>query len=332
MHASPDILAEAVARLRAGRLIAFPTETVYGLGADALSDEAVARVFSIKGRPSNNPLIVHVSSPAMARQMVVSRWPDEAERLARAFWPGPLSLVLPKHHRVPLRVTGGGPNVAVRCPDHPLTLALIEAFGSPIVGPSANLSGSLSPTRAQDVREVFSPDDVYVIDGGPCRGGIESTVLMLADGQPIILRPGFIGSEAIEAVLGKPVRTSERTAAPHGEPAPGPGIMGRHYAPNARAVLVDEFTVPKGVEPASIVLVTHRPPTADGTLRIIRMPSRAEDYAARLYAALREADAMAPGLIVVERPPRYGSDSASTAIWRAIHERLERATSEQGTH
>lgn len=330
MHPSPEILAEAVARLRAGRLVAFPTETVYGLGADALSDEAVARVFAAKGRPAHNPLIVHVSGAAMAREMVVSRWPDEAERLARAFWPGPLSIVLPKHHRVPLRVTGGGPNVAVRCPDHPLTLALIEAFGSPIVGPSANLSGSLSPTTASDVREVFSSEQVFVIDGGPCRGGIESTVLMLADDRPRVLRPGFIGAEAIEAVLGRPVGGPEVWSPRGEEPAPGPGILGRHYAPNARAVLVDEFVAPSGVDAASVVLVTHRPPTTPSVVRVVRMPSRAEDYAARLYAALREADVSGPSLIVVERPPRYGQDSASTAIWRAIHERLERATSEHG--
>jgi len=325
---SPEILAEAVARLRAGRLVAFPTETVYGLGADALSDEAVARVFAAKGRPASNPLIVHVSDAAMARAMVVSRWPEEADRLARAFWPGPLSIVLPKHHRVPLRVTGGGSNVAVRCPDHPLTLSLIAEFGSPIVGPSANLSGSLSPTKAGDVRDVFSQDEVFVIDGGPCRGGIESTVLMLADGAPAILRPGFIGAEAIEAVLGRKVSAAAGWKPVAGEAAPGPGILGRHYAPNAKAVLVDEFVAPRGMGASAIVLVTHRPPTTPSAVRVVRMPSRAEDYAARLYSALREADALSPALIVVERPPRYGQDSASTAIWRAIHERLERATSE----
>lgn len=331
MRPSPEILAEAVARLRAGRLVAFPTETVYGLGADALSDEAVMRVFSAKGRPAGNPLIVHVSDAAMAKEMVVSRWPEEAERLAKAFWPGPLSIVLPKHHRVPLRVTGGGANVAVRCPDHPLTLSLIAEFGSPIVGPSANLSGSLSPTRASDVRDVFSQDEVFVIDGGPCRGGIESTVLMLADGVPTILRPGFIGAEAIEAVLGRKVATGSEWTPASGEAAPGPGILGRHYAPNSKAVLVDEFVAPRGVEASAIVLVTHRPPTTPSAVRVVRMPGRAEDYAARLYSALREADATSPALIVVERPPRYGQDSASTAIWRAIHERLERATSE-GSH
>ncbi|MEZ6235758.1 MAG: L-threonylcarbamoyladenylate synthase [Phycisphaerales bacterium] len=329
-QANPEILSEAVARLKAGRLVAFPTETVYGLGADALSDEAVARVFAAKGRPAGNPLIVHVSSAAMAQEMVVSQWPEEAEHLARAFWPGPLSLVLPKHHRVPKRVTGGGPSVAVRCPDHPFALALIEAFGSPIVGPSANLSGSLSPTRASDVREVWRGSEVYVIDGGPCRGGIESTVLSLANAAPRILRPGFIGSEAIEAVLGRPVESDGAWTPAEGEPAPAPGILGRHYAPNARALLMDEFAVPTGVDPAGVVLVTHRPPTPEGDVRVVRMPSRAEEYAARLYAALREVDAMHPTLIVVERPPRYGSDSAGTAIWRAIHERLERATGEQG--
>ena len=168
---------EAASRLRDGGVVAFPTETVYGLGADAFSDAAVSRVFALKGRPSRNPLIVHVSGPLMAKR-VTATWPVEAQRLADAFWPGPLSIVLPKRPEVPDIVTGGmgSASVAVRCPDHPTALALLYEFGSPLVGPSANLSGSISPTTAAHVRAAFSEQDVLVLDGGPCATGIESTV------------------------------------------------------------------------------------------------------------------------------------------------------------
>ena len=183
---SPDIAA-AAQRLREGRLVAFPTETVYGLGADALSEPAVARVFAAKGRPSHNPLIVHVSSIEMA-QRVVKEWTREADALARAFWPGPLTLVLEKAACVPGSVTGNGPNVAVRWPRHPVAAALIESFGGPIVGPSANPSGFVSPTTAWHVHQAFAGMDVLVLDGGPCEVGIESTVVSLVGGTRVLSR------------------------------------------------------------------------------------------------------------------------------------------------
>src|SRR5262245_53340115 len=241
MVAVPEEIAAAVARLRAGGVVAFPTETVYGLGADALSERAVARVFELKGRPGNNPLIVHVASAAMARDVVApGAWGREAELLSTAFWPGPLSIVLPRSAAVPANVTAGGPNVAVRCPDHPTTLALLEAFGGPLVGPSANPSGRVSPTTAAHVREAFG-DEVMVLDGGACRAGIESTVVSLV-GTARVLRPGVIGAGEIGRVLARDVE--EARHAPQEEslasrPMESPGRLASHYAPAARTLVVE---------------------------------------------------------------------------------------------
>ena len=186
MLSGPEDIAAAVTRLRAGGVVAFPTETVYGLGADVLSEQAVARVFELKGRPSHNPLIVHVASAAMARTVVApGAWSSEADALARAFWPGPLSIVLPKAAAVPSNVTGGGPNVAVRCPDHPTTLALLEAFGGPLVGPSANPSGRVSPTTASHVREVVEHQ----------AGHGERAVVLQAAGAGQVLELAAVGEE-----------------------------------------------------------------------------------------------------------------------------------------
>ena len=193
MLAKPSAIHQAVQRLNEGGLVAFPTETVYGLGANALDAHAVARVFALKGRPSQNPLIVHVADEAMAKSLT-TEWPEAAQKLAKALWPGPLSLILPKAACIPDIVTGSGPNVALRCPDHALTLELLRQFGKPLVGPSANPSGSISPTKAAHVAAAFSPEDVFVLDGGSCRGGIESTVLLLTEHPPRILRPGLISA------------------------------------------------------------------------------------------------------------------------------------------
>lgn len=193
----PEQIAQGVRVLRAGGVVAFPTETVYGLGADALSEQPVARVFELKQRPATTPVSIHVCDERMARA-VSAEWPDTAERLARAFWPGPLTLVLPVAEGVPAIVTAGGPTVGVRCPDHPITLALIAAFG-PIVGTSANRSGEPSPTDAERVRAVFP--DVFVLDGGPSREGADSTVLSLV-GEPRVLRPGPVTGEQIREMVG----------------------------------------------------------------------------------------------------------------------------------
>lgn len=339
-----ELLPEAVARLREGGLVAFPTETVYGLGADARRVDAVRQVFAVKGRPSNNPLIVHVTGVEMART-VVEHWPSAAERLAQAFWPGPLTIVLPKAAGVPAEVSGGGPNVAVRCPDHPVALALLYAFGGPLVGPSANRSGRVSPTTAAHVREHFSHEQVFTLDGGACATGIESTVLSLAAEVPTILRPGVIGHEQIAEVLGVAVQPARHNADPDASTVPpdaaisaapldAPGLLASHYAPDARTVLFDHWDeVEEFVEEARndthepVIVLSHSISAEDGgeAWHLIEMPHDPAQYAACLYSALRAADATKPPLILIHAPPRAGETPAETAIWQAVHDRLRRA-------
>lgn len=316
-------LAEAVERLRSGGLVAFPTETVYGLGADAFSDAAVEGVFRLKGRPSRNPLIVHVADVAMART-AVSSWPDEAQRLAERYWPGPLTLVVPKADVVPPRVTAGASTVAVRCPDHPLTLALLRAFGRPLVGPSANPSGRVSPTAADHVRAYFAPRQVLVLDGGACRAGIESTVLSLADPTfPVVLRPGVIAAADIAATLGRPVAAVDH----HGGAGPlaGPGMLPSHYAPGTPARLVNATELAAALgshSPRVAALAIGQPTNLGGSHSIIPMAADATTYARNLYAALMRADAAGAERILIERPPTDDADP----IWEAVLDRLHRAT------
>ena len=326
MHATPEDIAHAAQRLSAGRVVAFPTETVYGLGASALDASAVGRVFELKGRPRRNPLIVHVTGEAMARDLA-AEWPDEAGALAEAFWPGPVTLVLPKRERVPGIVSAGGPTVALRAPDHPVAMALIEAFGGPIVGPSANRSGSVSPTRADHVRGVWSQDEVLVLDGGACRAGIESTVVLLGE-QPRVLRPGVVGAGAIARVIGRGVETGPVEVGQRGEdgPLPSPGLLERHYAPRTPAVLVDAVGVAAALSAVGHAVVLAWVWDGDrNSAEVIAMPRGAAEYAARLYAALHEADAAGADLIVVERPGDAAGEEGS--IWAAVRERLGRACS-----
>ncbi len=302
-------LAAAVDRLAAGSLVAFPTETVYGLGADALNASAVRRVFQVKGRPATNPLIVHVADTAMARQ-VTAEWPEEAEILARAFWPGPLTLVLPRRPDLPSEVTAGGDLVAVRCPDHPVTLELLRRFGRPLVGPSANRSGQVSPTTAAHVD--FPPEEVLVLDGGPCRGGIESTVLALS--PPRVLRPGLITPRQLAKVLGQEVQLAS------GPQAASPGQLERHYAPHTPALLLQEEDWPAvRSRPGRIALLACQPLEPPPDL-FLPMPIDPEAYAERLYARLREADVAGVELIAVLAP--VGEDE----LWTALRDRLSRAT------
>ncbi|MFM9958593.1 MAG: L-threonylcarbamoyladenylate synthase, partial [Phycisphaerales bacterium] len=328
LHTRLANIHDAAQRLRDGGVVAFPTETVYGLGADAMSHRAVDRVFTLKGRPSTNPLIVHACDEAMART-IVREWPEHAAALARAFWPGPLTIVLPKAPGVPLNVTAAGPNVAVRCPDHPVAIALIEALERPIVGPSANLSGRVSPTAAAHVRESFSPEDVLVLDGGPCRAGIESTVVSLAEGTPRILRQGVVTPEMIAGVIGVRPLVALHAADVTGPAAPmaSPGMLRSHYAPAAKAVLFNPTRWPAVLNGAAVVVVvthdrTRAAPPPPPPHRVVLLPDDATGYAARLYAALREADSMKPGLIAIERPEGVGG------VWDALRDRLERATAE----
>ncbi|HZW09641.1 MAG TPA: L-threonylcarbamoyladenylate synthase [Phycisphaerales bacterium] len=323
MRASPEDIAHAIGLLRARRLVAFPTETVYGLGADALGAEAVAAVFRAKGRPAENPLIVHISGEEMARRVCAS-WPREAAVLARRFWPGPLTLVLPRAPAVPPIVTAGGASVAVRCPSHPLTLALIDTFGSPLVGPSANRSGHVSPTTAEHVRDSFAEAEVFVLDGGPCAGGIESTVLDLTNDPPTVLRPGLVGAGELSEVLGRPVAALGPEAPPPAGARRSPGLMRSHYAPAAPVRLVGPEELGPAIRAVGGPAVVLGPPgTHAGRNQLIEMPEGAEPYASRLYAALREADAMRPAAILVVRP--WGG-AAPAGLWGAIADRLARAS------
>lgn len=329
MSVAEDQLQRAVDQLRAGGLVAFPTETVYGLGADASRDDAVRRVFDVKGRPGNNPLIVHVSDEEMARR-VAGAWPAEASKLARAFWPGPLSIVVPRSARVSGLACAGGPTVALRCPRHPLARGLIAMFGAPIVGPSANRSGSISPTRAEHVRAAFSEEQVLTLDGGPCEGGIESTVVALDSRGVRVLRLGLISAEEISRVLGVEVEQGGPAAEGDG-PLASPGLLARHYAPTTPATLLPRAKllvraralVRQGRTPILILLGERTTPGAV----TIAMPAEAQAYAAALYGALHRADAVGQrgetgkhAQILIERPESAGP------IWDAIRDRLTRAT------
>jgi L-threonylcarbamoyladenylate synthase len=316
----------AAQRLASGLLVAFPTETVYGLGADALNPEAVASVFSLKGRPSRNPLIVHASDVAMARSLT-SFWSETAEVLAHHFWPGPLTIVLPKATSIPGNVTAGSPNVAVRCPDHPVALELLRTFGKPLVGPSANPSGRISPTAAAHVQAYFAPQQVMVLEGGACRAGIESTVVSIVDPlKPVVLRPGVIAAAQLEEVLKVPVATELAAPRDGSRPLAGPGMLPVHYAPVTPAMMATGAEIAQMAAkalPRLAILALSTPPAAASAHEVIRMGSDAPTYARNLYAALMRADAAGCDLIVVERPPMKDGDP----LWVAVLDRLNRATS-----
>ena len=303
---------EAAARLlRAGRLVAFPTETVYGLGANALDPEAVARIYAVKGRPPTSPLIVHVACIEMAQSLVKS-WPDLADRLAQLFWPGPLTLVLEKQPTIPSIVTAGLATVGLRMPAHPMALALIKAAGVPLAAPSANRFTQLSPTTADHVRRGLGSDVDLILDGGPCEIGIESTVLSVVGSKPRLLRPGGISRAEIEAVAGQVTTGGDVPAAAH----PSPGMHPRHYSPRTRLLLVKDGQVP--TQGNGIYLQYQHLPSRSGTA-IVQMPSSAAEYAAALYDKLHGADAGGYDWIAVDAPPE-------TPDWEAIHDRLRRAS------
>ena len=237
-HPAPGDLAEAARLLAAGNLVAFPTETVYGLGASALSPEAIDRLYAAKGRPRANPLIVHVADPEGARNLCDS-WPDSAELLAQAFWPGPLTLVLPHGGKIHSGVTAGGDTVALRVPAHPVARALLRAAGIPVAAPSANPSGFISPTLPDHVLQGLGGKIAGLVSAGPCERGVESTVIDLSGSQPVLLRPGPLTPEEIAHVLGIPPEKLLISAATGMVgPEKSPGRMGRHYAPKAQVVCV----------------------------------------------------------------------------------------------
>jgi L-threonylcarbamoyladenylate synthase len=312
----------AVAALRAGRLAALPTETVYGLGADARRPSAVARVYAVKGRPADHPLIVHLPHAA-----ALSLWardvPEYASRLADACWPGPLTLVLPRSARAGDHVTGGQDTVGLRVPDHPLTTSVLERFGDGVAAPSANRFGRVSPTTAQHVLDELAqallPGHDVVLDGGPSGVGVESTIVDCTGTRPRILRPGAVGAEEVERVGGVPLAPPP----PRGSGVRAPGMLASHYAPRARVSLVDE----DGAAAAGVGAVTGDPdtgllapapvPTPPGVVRLAA-PAGAGDYARALYAALREADALGLTRVLAVPPPGEG-------LAAAVRDRLTRA-------
>jgi L-threonylcarbamoyladenylate synthase len=318
----PAGIEQAAAVLRAGGLVVFPTETVYGLGANALDPAAVARIFAAKGRPANNPLIVHVGDAAAAWR-VASAWPEVAARLAGRFWPGPLTLVLPKRVEVSDAVTAGGPTVAVRVPAHPVALALLRAAGIPVAAPSANPSGQLSPTRAEHVWRGLDGRVDLILDGGPTSGGIESTVLDVSSSPPKLLRPGLIGPAELEAVIGPIARTPPRPAS-EGEVPASPGMLPRHYAPRTK-LFCDEAGGHARVESLSklglrvgwLPFKDELPREMPGVVSV-QLPREAAGYAACLYDALHRLDEAGLDAIVVEMPP-------ADADWLAVRDRLRRA-------
>ncbi len=330
-HPEPDRIARAARVLLDGGLVAFPTETVYGLGANALDADAVRRIYVAKGRPAWNPVIAHVASIAAARDLVTS-WPDTAERLAVAFWPGPLTLVLPKRDNIPDVATAGLSAVGVRVPNHPVALALLRATGFPIAAPSANRFTEISPTTAQHVMTSLGDRVDLILDGGVCDVGIESTVLDLSGDTPTMLRPGMISRAQLAALLGHPIRDhSATTVAAHGvtEAQRSPGAADRHYAPRAEVWLCDASDVSE-VSEALVRRANAASPSrvtalllgitlpAAGHQITVRMPLDADDYARHLYAALHDADDAGSSLIVIERPP-------DTDAWIGVRNRLERA-------
>ncbi|MHC4210194.1 MAG: L-threonylcarbamoyladenylate synthase [Planctomycetota bacterium] len=316
VRATDDAIAEAAARLRDGRVVAFPTETVYGLGADTFRAAAIERVYALKGRPLDNPLIAHVLDDDQARA-VVAGWDDRCTELARAFWPGPLTLVLPRAADVPDEATAGWPTIAVRSPAHPVARRLLAAFGGSVSAPSANRSGHVSPTRARHVADDFADAaELLILDGGPCAVGIESTVLDLSGSVPSVLRPGAVTVEALRRLLGD-VGVGDIASQ-----AASPGTTMRHYAPRTAAELVPARELAdrlRTLREAAVVLCFDAAEVG-APHEAIPMPRAPDAYAGRLYEALREADALEPGRIVVELPP------SSEGMWLAVHDRLRRAT------
>jgi L-threonylcarbamoyladenylate synthase len=304
-------LLECAAIIRQGGLVAFPTETVYGLGANALNADAVAKIFELKGRPRFDPLIVHIADPAQLYALV-QNVPPLARDLVGRFWPGPLSVVLPKRDSVPDIVTAGLPSVAIRCPAHPVARRLIELAGSPIAAPSANLFCTVSPTTAQHVRDQFSDRLPHVIDGGPCPVGVESSVVSFLSERPVLLRPGGVTAEEMEAVIG-----SLEIATAGGSQPVSPGQMPRHYAPATPL----ELTTDPPRAGSLVGLLTFGPPPSRTGFAAVEVLSEREcprEAAANLFAAMRRLDALGLDYIIARPLPEKG-------LGYAVMDRLRRA-------
>lgn len=326
---TPSLFAAAVKRaaelLRAGEVVALPTETVYGLAANALDVHAVAKIFQIKGRPAHNPIIVHVADIGMAKNCVAD-WPLLAAALAKSFWPGPLTLVLPRAEKIPDNVTAGGATVGVRWPGHPFMQAVIRECGFPLAAPSANLSNQISPTNAEHVRAQLGGKISLIVDGGQSQVGIESTVLDLTSTPPRILRPGMVHAESLAAVCGE-VQSSKAKGQSRDAALRSPGLLEKHYSPKAKLVVLDwrdeaelKFKIRNlKFEINNCHIIAHTTiPTGFSAANVSVIPHDAEAFARALYAELHRCDAAGAELIVVEAPPE-------SPEWSGIADRLRRA-------
>jgi len=320
------VITKAAEALRRGDLVAFPTETVYGLGADARNEDAVRRIFQVKGRPSSNPLIVHVASTSeIFRYADLSR--SFAPKLLRArleklspLWPGPLSVVLPRGQEIADAVSGGGTTVALRIPNHPLALALLRKFDGPVAAPSANISEYVSPTTAEHVRSGLGSKIACVLDGGPCSVGLESTVLSLIEETPLILRPGAITKDQLQATLETEVLRAP-FAATESALKLSPGLLAKHYSPSTpvcfESALTELSPAPKKI--GAIIFQPRELAFQATQIRLLSQHGHLEEVAMHLFAALRELDQMALDLIVVDTCEPIG-------LGEAIMDRLLRAT------
>ena len=321
----PAALAQAMERLRADELVAIPTETVYGLAADALSDAAVARIFAAKGRPENHPLIVHVAGSAQVADYA-AEVPAFAQRLIDAFWPGPLTLILPRRAGVAAAAAGGQNTIGLRCPSHPVAHALLRELGTGLAAPSANRFGRVSPTTAAHVQAEFG-DALLVLDGGACDVGIESTIVDCSRGVPVLLRPGCVTPAQIEAACGQALVPAAALA----QAAPrASGTLASHYAPQAKLELLDAGQIQERLNDAAageglgvgvgagVGLWSRQQPSPQGSLIWRQQPLDAASAAHQLFAVLRELDALGVARIWVETPPA-GAD------WDGVRDRLERA-------
>jgi L-threonylcarbamoyladenylate synthase len=314
MQQPTNDIALAVQILRDGGLVAFATETVYGLGADATNSLAVKKIFTAKGRPSTNPLIVHVAQEQIARRFAAA-WPETAVRLAARFWPGPLTLVLPKSPAIVTEVTAGGDTVGLRVPNHPLAIELLRSFGGAVAAPSANRANHISPTSAADVRAELGSRVDLILDGGSCDVGIESTVIDLTPARPRILRPGGVSREQIEQVIGD-VDLFAGSVDPR-TPAMSPGQQFRHYSPMSPAFWFDRASrshVMQGLNGVALLLGA----SGGSAGKVVEMPENPIVYARELYHTLRVIDERHPAAIYIEMPP-------DEPRWAAVRDRLMRA-------
>lgn len=316
---------QAASHIRAGELVAFPTETVYGLGADASNDAAVAKIFTAKGRPADHPLIVHIANAARVNDFA-SSVPEFADRLINAFWPGPLTVILPRKPGVATAAAGGQNSIGLRCPAHPLALEFLRACFyvgvNGVAGPSANKFGRVSPTTAQHVNQEFG-NALMVLDGGPCAVGIESSIVDCTRSAPVLLRPGVLTREQLEAACGQAVLSADEaleTSAPR-----APGTLESHYAPNAKVRLMDAKAIQTALDllgaDAVHIAVYARTIVRITSSKVLyrRMPDDALATAAQLFAVLRDFDAQGVKLIWVEPVP-------PESVWDGVRDRLARAS------